>query len=68
MVPGENACDFWYHGKQTKAGNPREVLWDGGRDIPGCCPEGVVYYNPPPRDGISVPASNSRYTLAPLNR
>jgi hypothetical protein len=126
---GQNACDFWYHGSQTRAGSPRavsppaglclanfsrsrisstsitaslalalykapnnetllhahgwraptpkplhlalpllQVLNDGAVEIPLCCPEGVLFYNPPDPAMYDVALSQSPYTLAAAGR
>ena len=47
---------------------PTQIRFDGGLEIPGCCPEGVVYYNPPMPATYGIRIAESRYKLSSAGR
>ncbi|GAX77560.1 hypothetical protein CEUSTIGMA_g5004.t1 [Chlamydomonas eustigma] len=63
-APDANACDYSVYGSQTVAGKPTVPYSDGGINIPGCCPQGVVYFTPSQPQACNSNIQDSSYTLS----
>ena len=40
-----------------------QVYTDGGLNIPGCCPEGVLFYSQPQAEACNTNVAESAYSL-----
>ncbi len=45
-----------------------QVLYDGGDKIAGCCPEGVLSYNPRPPAACETSIASTAYSVSYVSR